>query len=150
MSRKDLITALVIITGSFSANARAELIVEHGWLRPAPLPNLPAAAYVTVINDADSPVEITSIHSPIFARVEWHRTNTENGVAKMRKVDPIVLEPRQQITMMPGAHHLMLFDPAATLQRGQQVRLIFEHGNGASFEAMVTIEQPDPAHHHHH
>ena len=67
-----------------------------------------SAAYLTLTNNSDDAIRINRVSSPDFGAVELHESLLEDGVAKMRPVDALVIAPGSSVTLQQGGLHLML------------------------------------------
>ncbi len=67
--------------------------VTQAWIREAPPVSTMLAGYLTITNDTGQPVAVLGGTSPSFARVEVHRTEVTNGMARMRAMDRVVVPP---------------------------------------------------------
>ena len=88
-----------------------------------------SAGYMRLRNNSDSAIEITSVTSPQFERVEMHETVIENDIARMRALDGLAIGPGEQVVFERGAKHLMLMKPigefdAVTLNLYSQDQLV--------------------------
>lgn len=78
-----------------------------------PLPGaMVSAGYMTLINDSDEVVSITSVASPQFGSVEMHETIIEDGIARMRPIEALVIAPGSTVKFERGGKHLMLMQPS--------------------------------------
>ncbi len=77
-----------------------------------PMPGMKmSAAFFVLTNNTDEPIRITSVTSPQFAAVEIHETTIEDGIARMRELDALVVPPSGSVTLERGGKHLMLMRP---------------------------------------
>lgn len=105
----------------------------------APAPGRKASvAYLTIHNKSSDSVDLISISSPQFGRVELHETTLENGIARMRALQSISVDADASIELAPGGKHVMLFEPVKALLPGSSVSL---HLNFAS-EATLIVQAP--------
>jgi len=139
----------LLLSGTLLAGSLIE--VQQAWIREAPPTSRVLAGYMTIINTGDSPAEITGISSPDFAKAELHRTRVVNGVATMVPVESIPVPAGGRVLLEPGGMHLMLFDPARRLKRGDRVRLQVKQSDDTTldFEARITRAPDDNDAHNH-
>ena len=78
--------------------------------RPMPGMNMSAGFFVLTNNTGES-VSITSVTSPQFASVEIHETTIEDGIARMREMESLVVPANGSVTLERGGKHLMLMRP---------------------------------------
>lgn len=67
-----------------------------------------SAAYLTLTNTTDTPIRISEITSEEFKSVKMHDTIIENGIAKMRPLSELTVQPNATVTLERGGKHLML------------------------------------------
>jgi copper(I)-binding protein len=116
-----LVSALVLY--GCSRDESAALGVSHVRVF-APLPGRAATvAYLDIENFSERPITLSSITSPTFARAELHETTIVDGVASMRPLTSVVIEPRSQMKFAPGGMHIMLIDPQKGLLPGANILL---------------------------
>jgi len=86
-----------------------------------PMPGMKmSAGFFVLTNNTDEPIRITRVTSPQFAAVEIHETTIEDGIARMRELDALLVPPRSTVTLERGGKHLMLMRPG---ELGDQVSL---------------------------
>lgn len=77
-----------------------------------PMPGMKmSAGFFVLTNNTDDEIRITGVTSPQFAAVEIHETRIEDGIARMREIDSLVVPPRGNVTLERGGKHLMLMRP---------------------------------------
>lgn len=100
------------------------------------MPALPGvtnrAAYMTLVNNGDAAIALTSVSSPQFAVVELHETIIANGIARMRPLRELVIAGGESVRLEPGGKHLMLSnklsparDTTSSGRAGESIRLDF-------------------------
>lgn len=70
-----------------------------------------SAGFFVLTNNTDEAIRITRVTSPQFASVEIHETTIEDGIARMRELDALVVPPHGKVTLERGGKHLMLMRP---------------------------------------
>ena len=75
--------------------------------RPIPGRSM-SAGFLVLTNNTDEAIRITSVTSPQFGSIELHETTIEDGIARMRKVDELLVPARGSVTLERGGKHLML------------------------------------------
>ena len=85
----------------------------------APLPGQGmSAGYLTLRNNTDGVIRITSVTSLEFAAVEMHESVIEDGIAKMRRMPELLIPKKSTVQFKRGGKHLML------MRRKQQTEFI--------------------------
>lgn len=129
--RGALAAALLLGSAGLAAAQDASaghLMISKGWAR-LNIANRPSAGYVTIMNHGDMADRLVAASSPAFGRVELHTHLMEDGVAKMVKVEAIEAPAGDTEALAPGGDHMMFFDPAKPLKKGDQIEVVltFEH-----------------------
>ena len=126
--------------GSAKPDAAAQdLSIGNAWVRLAPTPPSPSAAYFT-IHGGKVEDRLTAVSSPQVARAEMHETMTgERGVATMVPLRDVVVPAGGTISFAPAGRHVMLFglDPAVTA--GREIRLDLAFGSGRTLSAPARV-----------
>ena len=84
---------------------------------------------------------LVAAHTPAAARVEFHRTSFEAGMARMRPAGALVVGPKATLTAEPGGLHLMLVDLKSPLVAGSLVPLILQFEGAGEITVQLKIEQ---------
>lgn len=149
--RRVGVTLLLGLLSAAPAWAGEVLQVEDAWIREAPPTAQVLGGFMVLRNDSERPVHITGFDSPACARVEMHRSVTENGVAKMIPQDRLTVPAGGQLVLAPGGYHLMLFEPRQPMRAGTRVQLVL-HSEGheaITIQAQVRAGMGQMHHHHH-
>jgi copper(I)-binding protein len=67
-----------------------------------------SAGFLLLTNNTDEDVRITRVTSPQFGAIEIHETRVEDGIARMRELDELVVPARGSVRLERGGKHLML------------------------------------------
>ena len=132
--------------------------VQDAWVNEAP-PNMQTlAAYMVIRNTGPTGKTVVGASSPLFAKVEFHETIQQGGMATMIARDSLVIDAGGHVALKPGGYHMMLIAPQGPkpLRAGDKVPLALRMSDGSEWvgEAQVRTLQPDKAermlqHHHH-
>jgi copper(I)-binding protein len=76
-----------------------------------------SAGYLALTNNSETQIRITSFQSPQFEAVEMHATMTTKGIARMRALPEIAIQPGETVHLAPGGNHLMMKDPLLPIER---------------------------------
>ncbi len=132
MTRRGLLAAVALI-GTIGA-ARAEdsmVMVEQPWARATPAGASSGAVYLTV-TEHGAPDRLIGVATPAADMAMMHESYTEGGVAKMRMLDGVALDPHKPVAFHPGAMHIMLEGLKGPLKVG------------ATFPLTLTFEKAPP------
>jgi len=116
------------------------LVIGHPWSRPTASGMPIGVAYLSITNNGPREDTLLSASSPVAARVEFHRTSLEAGMARMRPAGPVVVGPKVTVTAEPGGLHLMLVDLKAPLVAGTTVPLVLIFKSAGEITVQLKIE----------
>ncbi len=141
-----MLKALMLVAGlSFLIRGvvadEPEIWVRAGWIREAPPVSTMLAGYLTIENKTKKAVEVIGARSPDFARVEIHRTEVTDGVARMIRQEQIVVLAGSTQRFEPGGYHLMLIKPLRPLLRGDRVELELSLGDGRLVQGELMVSR---------
>jgi copper(I)-binding protein len=128
-----------------TAASSGTLAVDHAWVRLAPVPDRPAAAYFT-LHGGKTDEQLTAVTSPQAARAEMHETMSgHHGMSMMAPLKAVPVPAGGTVTFAPAGRHVMLFglDPAVTAGRAIRLDLTFASGRKLSTEARVRAMGDD-------
>ncbi|HET6521858.1 MAG TPA: copper chaperone PCu(A)C [Geminicoccaceae bacterium] len=147
MIRTPLATAAaaILALGLAAAAAAAEeaaragdLVIADAYARATLGRATNTAAYLTIEATGDRPDRLVGAASPAARAVELHAHVMDGGVARMRPVDAIEIDPGAPVVLQPGGLHLMVIGLGEPLAEGATLplTLTFER-NGE-----ITLELP--------
>ena len=124
------------------------LVISHPWSRPTVSGMPVGVAYLSITNNGPRQDSLISASTPAAARVEFHRSSMEAGMARMRPAGALVVGPHATITAEPGGLHLMLIDLKSPLVAGTSVPLVLHFQSAGEITVQLQIEPQDSAPHH--
>jgi copper(I)-binding protein len=112
------------------------ITIENAWSRAAPQ-GRSTAVYLTIKAAAGEADQLSGVRADLADRAELHQSREENGVARMRPVASIPIEPGTSVTLAPGGYHVMLTGLHRALAVGETFSLTctFERAG----EVVVTV-----------
>lgn len=111
MRRVTLLFVAVLAVTSCGNNSQPPLVATD-LIVYEPLPGRSmTAGYLTLTNHSAEAIRINRVSSPDFDAVELHESSLDDGVAKMRPIDAVVIAPGRSVTLQQGGLHLMLMRP---------------------------------------
>lgn len=143
MNRKWMVWAALV--AAQGAHAEGRLGVFDAWIRAAPPGAAMMAGYATLKNEGDESLTLLTVQSDAFRMTAMHETIVVEGVAKMRDVHRIVLEPGQEVRLQPGGRHLMLMQPRRQVAIGENVEIRFLLSDGRRIDTHFEVLAPDAA-----
>jgi periplasmic copper chaperone A len=123
----------------------ARLVIGHPWSRPTASGVPTGVAYLSITNNGSQQDTLIAASTPAAARVEFHRSTLEAGMARMRPAGAVVVAPNTTITAEPGGLHLMLVDLKSPLVAGTSVPLVLQFESAGSITVQLQVEPQGPA-----
>ena len=148
---RQLFTLLAAAALAAAAHAHqysvGNLVIGHPWSRPTASGMPTGVAYLSITNKGPHQDTLIAASTPAAARVEFHRTSFEAGMARMRPAGDLVVEPNATVTAEPGGLHLMLVDLKSPLVAGTSVPLVLQFKSAGSITVQLTVEPQGSASH---
>jgi copper(I)-binding protein len=116
--------------------------VRDAWVRWLP-GTVPAAGYVTLVNDTDVTFTLTGASSFDYGNVSLHQSRQQGGVSSMVPVSAITIKPHSTLVFGNEGYHLMLMQPKKTLKPGDSVRIDLHFSNGMLISPPFQLRSPD-------
>ena len=117
---------------------RPPVEVQGAWARTSAGDDANSAAYMVLRNSTDSPRRLTGADCDRARMTQLHRTTIdESGMARMGEVESVEIPAGGELTLEPGAHHLMLVGVGPLVQ-GDTLDIILRFEDADS----VTVRAP--------
>ena len=139
---------VVALAHDYSVN---DLMVMHPVAKETTATARSSAGYFTITNNGDASDSLIGVEAD-FPRVMMHNTEVQDGVASMRHMDAVILEPGQTVTFEPGGFHVMFMGLSEPMTEGEEIpaTLIFENAGRLDIVFNVEkIEAKDHSDHNH-
>ena len=139
MNRKSLIApALVLLLAALPALA-AGLSVTNAWSRSTPPVAKVGVVYFTLKNDTGKSDRLLKLSTSVAEKVEVHRTEVLDGIARMREVAVLHVDAGQTLEFKPGGMHVMLMGLRKPLVAGTayELDLLFEVAGARKVKVLV-------------
>lgn len=137
----------------FHAAAQAgPLTVSDAWVREAPPTAQVLAAYMQIANPSEQARTIAGAASTCCDRVEIHRTEIVDGMARMIPQPELVVEAGGSVLLEPGGLHFMLISPKEPMVQGDHVVIELRLDGGETMEVHAEVRrdgEPAMDHSHH-
>ena len=106
----------------------SELSITNAWSRATPPGVTVGVAYLTLKNDTGKSDRLLKIASPVASKVQVHRTEILDGIARMREVAVLHIDAGQTLEFAPNGMHVMLMGLKKPLVEGKtfEIEMLFE------------------------
>ena len=128
MNRRKLVALALAATLAALPALAGELSVTNAWSRATPPGVTVGVAYFTLENDTGKPDRLLKISSPVAAKLQVHRTEVLDGIARMREVAVLHVDAGQVLEFAPNGMHVMLTGLKQPLVEGKtfEIEMLFE------------------------
>jgi copper(I)-binding protein len=116
--------------------------VEHAYIRSSIPGTTITSSYMKIENKGEKTVTLLGASSKISPRIEIHQHSMSGGMMRMRQLDSIDINAKQQIVLQPSGLHLMLFDIKQPLQAQQKVEFTLNFLNQSPITIQVPVYSP--------
>ena len=130
----------------------AEITVTNAWSPEAPPVSKVMAGYMDIKNNSAHHEHIFSASSPLFKKVEIHRTEHKNGMMRMLKEDDLYLPGHDTVRLHSGGLHMMLIGKKQPIKKGDVIPVTLDFGNNRTQLIKLEVKEPSASdmHQHHH
>jgi copper(I)-binding protein len=104
------------------------------------------AGYALIRNQSEKDIQLSIVETLPFKAVEAHETTEKDGKMSMFKVDYLLIKPKEQFELKPGASHLMFFDTAREIKLGETLMVKFSTEKNTfeiPFKVIPRLPKPD-------
>jgi len=139
MNHRSIIApALVLLLAALPALA-AGLSVTNAWSRSTPPVAKVGVVYFTLTNDTGKSDRLLKLSTSVAEKVEVHRTEVLDGIARMREVAVLHVAAGQTLEFKPGGMHVMLMGLRKPLVAGTayELDLLFEVAGARKVKVLV-------------
>ena len=136
--RSIMAPALVLLLAALPALA-AGLSVTNAWSRSTPPVAKVGVVYFTLKNDTGKSDRLLKLSTSVAEKVEVHRTEVLDGIARMREVAVLHVDAGQTLEFKPGGMHVMLMGLRKPLVAGTayELDLLFEVAGARKVKVLV-------------
>ena len=132
-----------------AAPAAADVEVRDLWIAETPPGAMAAAAFMVLANDGTEPRLVVRATSPACERIEFHQTEMDGDIARMREQKSLRVPADGHLTLEPGGTHMMLIRPTA-LRAGDRVAIDLELAGGENLAIEAVVRRRGPRGNHEH
>jgi copper(I)-binding protein len=123
MRRKLLLPWTLVAALAALPAIAGTLAITDAWSRATPPGVTVGVAYFTLKNDTGKSDRLLKVSTPVASKVQVHRTEILDGIARMREVAVLHVDAGQTLEFAPNGMHLMLMGLKQPLVEGQKFDL---------------------------
>jgi hypothetical protein len=142
MNRRSIVALAALSFLAIGPAFAGELTVTNAWSRTTPPGVTVGVAYFTLRNDTGKSDRLLKISSPVASRVQVHRTEILDGVARMREVAVLHVDAGQTLEFAPNGIHVMLMGLKKPLVEGQKFELALQFEVAGPRKVKVEVRKP--------
>lgn len=144
MKRLALAATLILLTTPVLA-ASATIQVGKAWARPAAQGGN-GAGYAVISNSGSEADKLTTVASPVAARVEIHETMVMNGQAMMHpRPGGLAIPAGGAASLKPGGLHLMMMGLKRPLKAGEHFPMVLTFRKAGKLTVDFVVQPMPPA-----
>ena len=98
-----------------------------------------SAVYMQIDNSGASAVAIAAANTAAAHQVEFHRTVVDDDIARMEKVETLVIPAGERLELRPGGLHIMLRQLKTDLKPGSSINLHLELASGEMIQLSIPV-----------
>jgi len=122
--------------------------IADAWCRAAPEGAPAGGCYLTLTSTQDD--RLVAVETTAADHGEIHTMDMAGGVMRMRVLpEGIALPAGEPVRLMPGARHLMVIGPKATLDAGGEIPLTLRFEKAAAVSVAAPIREAGAMQGHH-
>lgn len=133
---------LAVLMAACGAPESPVVVSDVDITKPMPGRHMSAGFFI-ISNNTKEPIRITHIESPQFASVEIHETTIEDGIARMRELEELLVPAGGNVTLERGGKHLMLMRPQE-LEKSVTLHFFSEEIPVLTVDYLFTDGNKDP------
>ena len=134
------IISLLFFFSCSESGSEAPIVVLDAYLKQPLKGALSNAAYMTLRNSSDYKIKIKGLTcNKLLA--EFHQTIIkDSGMMRMNKLNLLTVEPKSEITLVPGKKHIMLMSESISNKtKGINCDLVLESANSFPIFKRVSV-----------
>jgi copper(I)-binding protein len=137
--RHLFLAAIVLAIPTHGFAERNGIKLDNAWSRAAAAGRI-GVVYLT-ITDTGGPDRLTAVASPVAASAGLHESYDDHGVAKMRSVAALPVEPGKPVSLGPGGYHIMLTGLKQPLRQGDEFPVTLTFDKAGPVTTTVTVRK---------
>ena len=127
-----------------TANAANAIQIEKAWSPEAPPVAPVMAGYMKINNLSNKDIQINSVTSDAFKRVEIHLSEMNNGMMRMIKQENLNIKAKGFTELKPGGLHMMLIGKLKPLKAGDVIAVTLNFSTGEKINVNLKIKTDNP------
>jgi copper(I)-binding protein len=115
------------------------LEIKGAHVRGLPPTQRNTAAFFTVLNASDNPVELMAGHSDAAERLEIHSHQYHNGMMSMQEQASVRIAAGESLVFESGGYHLMLINLTRAVRDGDQLSFSLINDDGEEITVVAPV-----------
>ncbi len=137
----NFVLTMILVSLSSFTFAKDSITVNKAWVADAPPNSTMYAGYLTIKNSGSEEVELLTVSSPKFKKIEIHQTQIIRNIARMVEQDGLPIFENETTTFAPGGLHLMMIGPKSNMKIGDKIELTLKFENNLSKTVTAEVQK---------
>lgn len=121
-----------------AASARADVTVDHPWVRGVVAGQTSTGAFMSIRSTETT--ELIGVSSPMAASASLHRMVMADNMMSMEPMASLAIPAHGSVELKPGTYHVMLMGLKGALTVGATVPLVLTFRGGDQVERSLTVQ----------
>ena len=137
--------AVLAVRDVDAQDSSKDIFVSDAWVQAMPPSQTTTAAYMTIANNSQKEMILSSASSDIAAATEIHQMSMANGMMNMTMVANVHIPALGKVTLQPGGYHIMLVNLKKPVNKGDTVALTLHFSDGSAVVVNAQAKMPKQA-----
>jgi len=120
-----------------------DISVTNAWIAEAPPTSKVMVGYLTLVNNMSRDVAIVKAYSQSFSSIEFHETIHEDGMARMVRHESLPIPAGEELILIRGGRHLMLFNPVSAFSAGDRISITLVREDGTEITIQPEVRKAE-------
>jgi len=134
------LTAALFSAPPTYAQHAGDIHIDTPWIRASVPGQTNGAGYLVIDHHGKQNDRLLAVQSDVAERIELHTVETENGMARMRKVDGIAVAAGKKTVLVPGGFHVMFLKLRAPFKAGETVSATLRFERAGDIAIRFTVQ----------
>ncbi|MEX1665109.1 copper chaperone PCu(A)C [Zhongshania arctica] len=130
---------VVVAALALSPLVAQSIEIKDAYVRGLPPTQRNTAAFFTVLNASDKPVELMAGRSDAAERLEIHSHQHRNGMMSMQKQASVSIAAGESLVFESGGYHLMLINLTRAVRDGDQLSFSLTTDDGEEVTVLAPV-----------
>ncbi len=140
-SISNILITVILLSISTYSSAKDFITLSNAWVADAPPNSKMYAGYLSIKNNSNHAIKLVTVSSPMFKKIEIHKTQISNNVVRMMQQDGLTINKKETVKFAPGDLHLMMMQPKSTIKLGAKITLTLKFKNNVVKSITANVKK---------